>query len=475
MSRRTFVLFLCCCIFGGMNLAWPGDCLSQQEKSGSTVSVDKVPSVQQLQSWAKEHFAIPETDAGLPGVGPIRRYDWFKNLWQQRRSQWAKDAAKDQGAVVFLGDSITQGWGEDFRGDFGKLAVANRGISGDTTRGMLLRLSEDVLSLNPKATVILAGTNDLEEKATAEQVVANMPEIVDRLHQHNESMPVVLCLVFPSSATKARPKDKIQAINRLYREALKGRDYVTVIDTWTLFADSQGDAIGELFPDLLHPNQHGYAKWKQALLPYLETLELVSVADSEGPVLEPEFVSLFNGKNLDGWSYQPSTDQDRKTHEGWKAADPNAPDWPMLTEVVSHDGETETPDRRYRVRHGRLVVCYPPEGRKIQQIWTQQVFEGDFTLRLEFRAMPDADSGVFVCGKQLQCRDFLRAGPYKNLQKYNDLDWNHLEVVVKDGKARCTCNGEVLEEAWDVPASGRIGLEADRNQMEYRRIRIRKD
>ena len=112
-----------------------------------------------------ERFTLPDTDEGLAGEGPIRRYDWFKNLWQKRRSEFAARAAQEHGAVVFLGDSITQGWGDRFQGDFGDLSVANRGISGDTTRGMLIRLDQDVLSLDPSGVVMLMGTNDLEEQA----------------------------------------------------------------------------------------------------------------------------------------------------------------------------------------------------------------------------------------------------------------------------------------------------------------------
>src|SRR5690349_10381685 len=106
-------------------------------------------------------FQIPATDDGLPGAGPIRRYDWFKNLWAEKRSGWAASAAKDQGALVFLGDSIMQGWGDNIGGDFAGAKVANRGISGDTTRGVLIRLKEDVLDLKPAGIVLLIGTNDL--------------------------------------------------------------------------------------------------------------------------------------------------------------------------------------------------------------------------------------------------------------------------------------------------------------------------
>ena len=119
------------------------------------------------------------------------------------------------------------------------------------------------------------------------------------------------------------------------------------------------------------------------------------------------------------------------------------------------------------------MVTTPPEYRKIQQLWTTREFPRDFVLKLEFRATPNADSGVFLRDPQLQCRDYLLAGPYKQLKRYRPQDWNEIEVTVKDGLARCTCNGEVLEAEFKVPESGPIGVEGDRGQMEYRRIRIK--
>ena len=162
---------------------------------------------------AARAFEIPATDEGLPGAGPIRRYGWFQDLWKKKRSAWAEQVQADQGALVFLGDSITQGWGDNMGGSFPGVKVANRGISGDTTRGMLIRLEEDVLALNPKGVVLLMGTNDLEEKAEPETIAANLKLIVEALQQHDAKMPIVLSLVFPSSASKRRPADKIKKIN----------------------------------------------------------------------------------------------------------------------------------------------------------------------------------------------------------------------------------------------------------------------
>ena len=74
-----------------------------------------------------------------------------------------------------------------------------------------------------------------------------------------DSLPVILCQVFPSSASEKRPADKIKEINKLYAAAVKGDAQVTLVETWPLFANEQGDAKEAQFPDLLHPNAKGYA------------------------------------------------------------------------------------------------------------------------------------------------------------------------------------------------------------------------
>jgi len=160
--------------------------------------------------------------------------------------------------------------------------------------------------------------------------------------------------------------------------------------------------------------------------------------------LEPGYINLFNGQDLTGWGYRSN----------------------------NFDGKTQSNDGRYSASNGILVV-HPREPRLVQQLWTTRQFPNDFHLKLEFRAAVNADSGLFLRGPQLQVRDYLVAGPYKQLKKYKPQDWNEIEVTVKDGVAHCICNGEVLEEALKLPASGGIGLEGDRGQMEYRRIRLK--
>jgi Domain of Unknown Function (DUF1080) len=159
---------------------------------------------------------------------------------------------------------------------------------------------------------------------------------------------------------------------------------------------------------------------------------------------EPGYISLFNGKDLTGWGY--------------------------LTNNFA--GKTASDDDRYSAADGILMV-HPRTPRLVQRIWTSREFSNDFNLKLEFRASTNADSGIFIRKPQLQCRDYLVAGPYKDLKKYKPQDWNEIDITVANGVAFCTCNGEVLEAALPVPATGPIGLEGDRGQMEYRRIRLK--
>ena len=160
------------------------------------------------------------------------------------------------------------------------------------------------------------------------------------------------------------------------------------------------------------------------------------------------FISLYNGKDLSGWGY---------------------------TEADTFDGKTDASDGRYTAKGETIVVNPedPAKGPRLRQMWTTRKFPTNFILKLEFRAGVNADSGVFIRNPQLQCRDYLVAGPYTMLKKYKPQEWNTIIVTVKDNVAHCECNGEVLEDKLMLPPTGPIGLEADRGVMEYRRILLK--
>ncbi len=185
----------------------------------------------------------------------------------------------------------------------------------------------------------------------------------------------------------------------------------------------------------------------------------LSIARADDWTPESGFTSLFNGKDLTGWCFRAKTDK-TATKAG---------------EILEKfDGKIESSDKRYFAKDGVLTVSFPSEADKLTgQMYTTAEFPKNFILKLEFRAAVNADSGVFIRKPQLQCRDYLVAGPYKELKKYKAQDWNEIIVTVKDGIAHCECNGEVLEDALKLPESGPIGLEGDRSVMEYRRIQLK--
>jgi hypothetical protein len=211
-----------------------------------------------------------------------------------------------------------------------------------------------------------------------------------------------------------------------------------------------------------------------------------SLADNQNQT-ESGFVPLFNGKDLTGWR--------------------------VGKELL--DGKTESSDKRFQVVDG-VIVCN--EGKGIKDLYTVKEFAKDFHLKLEFRASPRSDSGLYIRGPQLQVRDYPTVGPYKP-KSFKSGDWNELDIVVhgnvtvatvngkalgdqdvlemnvKEGipsaklngkpvtigniqvsngpAALCKCNGEVLETAFKVPAKGGIGLQAETGKFEYRNVRIK--
>src|SRR5262249_44784039 len=114
---------------------------------------------------------------------------------------------------------------------------------------------------------------------------------------------------------------------------------------------------------------------------------------------EPGFTSLFNGKDLTGWTY--------KGHKG------------------SLDGKTESPDGRVAVEGGVIVMRAKDKDGKggIKVLETAQKFPKPFHLRLEFRASLRSDSGVYLRGPQLQVRDFIRRKEHLHLKGFKNDDW----------------------------------------------------
>ncbi|HEY3412876.1 MAG TPA: GDSL-type esterase/lipase family protein [Armatimonadota bacterium] len=231
------------------------------------VSLCAVPAIAQTAGGPKP---TPAGSKDWPGKGYAGAYP----LWVERRAAFWKDREKDQGAVVFFGDSITQGWRTVDKA-FPTLKVANRGISSDTSKGLLWRLQEDVLDLHPRAVVMLIGINDIAGGVSPSDVAWNIRAMVDRMRAANPKMPVILCKVMPWKEVPGKSPSRVMQTNALIESIAIGRPQVAVCDTFSPFATSEGVCRKEEFPDLLHPNEAGHVKWTAALTPVMKKMGIL--------------------------------------------------------------------------------------------------------------------------------------------------------------------------------------------------------
>jgi lysophospholipase L1-like esterase len=213
----------------------------------------------------------------FPVPGKTSSWSGFRARNASRRTLFAQRRAEDQDAIVFLGDSITEGW-KTLEQDFADLGVkvANRGIGGDTTPNLVYRLQEDVLALHPRALVILIGTNDLGEHTSPEQIAGNERELLKRIRAAYPTIPIAWCLVMPRKGDDTYP-ERIRDLNARIAELVKTDPKITLVDTFTPLAQEDGSSKPEDYvPDRLHLNAKGYATWREAVHPVLAGWKLGS-------------------------------------------------------------------------------------------------------------------------------------------------------------------------------------------------------
>lgn len=209
-------------------------------------------------------------DGVFPVPGRTSSWKGFRPLNDERRALFAAHRAEDQHAIVFVGDSITQGW-HTLKKDFADLGVkvVNRGIGGDTTPNLVYRLQDDVLSLHPRALVILIGTNDLGEHTSPKQIADNCAELLERIRAAYPTIPIAWCRVMPRRGDDTYP-ERIHELNARLEKLVASDPKITLCDTFTPLAQPDGTSIPEDFvPDRLHLNAAGYTVWHAALLPII--------------------------------------------------------------------------------------------------------------------------------------------------------------------------------------------------------------
>jgi len=171
--------------------------------------------------------------------------------------------APGEARVVFFGDSITDSWGRDAGEFFPGKPYVNRGISGQTTPQMLVRFSQDVVALKPRAVVILAGTNDIAGNtgpATPKMIEDNLAAMAAIARQNG--IQIVFASILPAKnypwRPEVRPVDTIRQLNA-WVKAYCAREKLTYLDYYSAMAGADGGMRAELSSDGVHPNAAGYA------------------------------------------------------------------------------------------------------------------------------------------------------------------------------------------------------------------------
>lgn len=230
------------------------------------------PSAQQT-APAPPAADCPEMATALTRLlqNDARLRDWA-NLSRYREANRALGApAPGESRVVFMGDSITDAWPEPRFGDFfaANTSYVGRGISGQTTPQMLVRFRPDVIALQPRAVVILAGTNDVAGNTgpmSNEEIQGNLASMAQLAGA--SGIRVVLSSIQPVSAyhttpngrpqTQIRPMERIRAVNDWLKQYAAAEGHV-YLDYFSAMVDDKGLLREDLSADDLHPNAKGYA------------------------------------------------------------------------------------------------------------------------------------------------------------------------------------------------------------------------
>ena len=176
--------------------------------------------------------------------------------------------------IVFMGNSITEGWSNFDSIFFSKNQFINRGIGGQTTPQMLLRFKQDVIDIKANTVIILAGINDIAENTgpiSLKQILGNIISMCELANQNNIS--VILCSVLPANKfpwePKITPTQKVIELNKMLLEYANSKS-ITYVDYYSKMVDDKQGLIPAYGYDPVHPNQEGYVVMKHILSEVLE-------------------------------------------------------------------------------------------------------------------------------------------------------------------------------------------------------------
>lgn len=180
----------------------------------------------------------------------------------------------DGNRIVFIGDSITEFWERYDSMFFSQNTYINRGISSQTTSQILERFQNDVIDLQPKSVIILAGINDIAENngpISTEEIMNNIVSMVEKSLKNK--IEVLLCSVLPANNfywnPKIQPIEKIMQLNQMIK-AYSLVKQIKYVDYYTQMVDENLGLDKKYTDDGVHPNLEGYLKMRSILKFHLE-------------------------------------------------------------------------------------------------------------------------------------------------------------------------------------------------------------
>jgi len=192
----------------------------------------------------------------------IQAQDWANLKRYQKENDSIKAVKNNSNRIVFMGNSITEGWNQHHPEFFENKSYINRGIGGQTTPQMLIRFKQDVVDLKPKVVVILAGTNDIAGNtgsSTIKMIVDNISSMAEIAKTNN--IKVIIASVHPAFDYPWRkglkPNEKIPALNKLLK-SYATKNKIVYLDYFTVMNDGKNGLKTAYTFDGVHPNKKGY-------------------------------------------------------------------------------------------------------------------------------------------------------------------------------------------------------------------------
>ncbi|WP_084005362.1 GDSL-type esterase/lipase family protein [Gilvimarinus polysaccharolyticus] len=220
-------------------------------------------------------FNCPDYQTVSVTPAPLDEH-WAKSWWLPRHEQKLNSVISSDPQLVFIGDSITQGWEESgklvFDQAFAEWPSLNLGFSGDRTENVLWRLQHgEVDGINPELVVLMIGTNNTGHRQDDPVVIARgVEQILTELKSRLPGSRVLMLAIFPRGASADDYLRRNNALSNARLRNLADGERVIFADINSVFLDKDGNLSKEIMPDLLHPNEYGYQLLANKLIPLIQ-------------------------------------------------------------------------------------------------------------------------------------------------------------------------------------------------------------